>query len=167
MDLALTHKTALVSGAHRGTCHVIARTLAEEGATDALHAFTQPQADEAMAAITDPALNIVPVVGDLLTDDGAQQVMNQLAQQGLQIDILVNNYGTALMGKWDSLTTEQWLEATNVNVLSAVRLIQHCTPHMRESQWDASSISAPLATINRMPSCRTTTVPRPRSLMLQ
>ena len=72
MDLELTHKTALVSGAHRGTGHVIARTLAEEGATVALHAFTQPQADEAMAAITDPALNIVPVVGDLLTDDGAQ-----------------------------------------------------------------------------------------------
>ena len=39
------------------------------------------------------------------------------------------------MGKWDSLTTEQWLEAINVNVLSAVRLIQHCTAHMRETQW--------------------------------
>ena len=135
MDLALTHKTALVSGAHRGTGHVIASTLAEEGATVALHAFTQPQADEAMAAITNPALNIVPVVGDLLTADGTQQVMDQLAQQGLQADILVNNYGTALMGKWDSLTTEQWLAAINVNVLSAVRLIQHCTPHMRETQW--------------------------------
>ena len=124
MDLALTHKTALVSGAHRGTGHVIASTLAEEGATVAFHAFTQPQADEVMAAITNPALNIVPVVGDLLTDDGTQQVMDQLAQQGLRIDILVNNYGTALRGKWDSLTTEQWLEAINVNVLSAVRLIQ-------------------------------------------
>ncbi len=135
MDLALTDKTALVSGAHRGTGHVIATTLAEEGATVALHAFTQPQADEAMAGITDPALNIVPVVGDLLTDDGAQQVVDQLTQLGLKIDILVNNYGSALAGKWDSLSTEQWLEATNVNLLSAVRLIQHCTPHMKAKQW--------------------------------
>ena len=135
MDLALTDKTALVSGAHRGTGHVIATTLAEEGATVALHAFTQQQADEAMAAITDPALNIVPVVGDLLTDEGAQQVMDQLPQHGLNIDILVNNYGSAMMGKWDTLTTEQWIEATNVNVLTAVRLIQHCTPHMKASQW--------------------------------
>lgn len=135
MDLQLRNKTALVSGAHRGTGNVIATTLADEGATVALHAFTQQQADEAMAAIKDPALNIVPVVGDLLTDVGARQAIDQLAQHGLQVDILVNNYGAALPGKWDSLTTEQWIEATNVNVLSAVRLIQHCTPHMKQSQW--------------------------------
>ena len=30
MDLQLNHKTALVSGAHRGTGNVIATTLAEE-----------------------------------------------------------------------------------------------------------------------------------------
>ena len=135
MDLQLNNKTALVSGAHRGTGNVIATTLAAEGATVALHAFTPEQADAAMAAITDPNLNIIPVVGNILTDDGAQQVMDQLAQHGLGIDILVNNYGTAMMGKWDTLTTEQWIEASNVNLLSAVRLIQHCTPHMKGQQW--------------------------------
>lgn len=135
MDLQLNNKTALVSGAHRGTGNVIATTLAQEGATVALHAFTQQQADTAMASITDSTLKIVPVVGDILTDAGAQQVMEQLAGLGLNIDILVNNYGTAMMGKWDSLTTEQWIEASNVNLLTAVRLIQHCTPHMKEKQW--------------------------------
>lgn len=135
MDLQLNGKTALVSGAHRGTGLVIAHTLAEEGATVALHAFTEAEASTAMAEITNPALNIVPVVGDILTDEGAQQVMDQLADHGLQVDILVNNYGSALMGKWDTLTTEQWIEASNVNLLTAVRLIQHCTPHMQESRW--------------------------------
>ncbi|MEQ3724352.1 SDR family oxidoreductase [Alcanivorax sp.] len=135
MDLQIKNKTALVSGAHRGTGNVIATTLAQEGSTVALHAFTQQEADAAMAALTDPAFNIVPVVGDLLTDEGAQQVIDQLRNHGLSIDILVNNYGSALAGKWDSLSTEQWIEATNVNLLSAVRLIQHCTPHMKANQW--------------------------------
>lgn len=135
MDLQLNHKTALVSGANRGTGNVIATTLAAEGATVALHAFTQPQADEAIAALADTSLNIVPVVGDILTDEGAQQVMEQLARHGLSVDILVNNYGSALAGRWDSLTTEQWIEAANVNLLSAVRLIQHCTPQMKAKQW--------------------------------
>ncbi|MGB2337626.1 MAG: SDR family NAD(P)-dependent oxidoreductase, partial [Alcanivorax sp.] len=135
MDLALPHKTALVSGAHRGTGHIIATTLAKEGATVALHAFTEKEAADAMAAITEPGLNILPVFGDILTDEGAQQVMKQLAQQNLGVDILINNYGSALMGKWESLSTEQWINATNVNLLSAVRLIQHCTPHMKAKQW--------------------------------
>ena len=135
MDLQLTHKTALVSGAHRGTGNVIATTLAEEGATVALHAFTPQESAAAMAALADKAFSIIPVVGDILTDEGAQQVMDQLAQQGLQVDILVNNYGSALAGKWDSLSTEQWIEATNINLLSAVRLIQHCTPYMKANHW--------------------------------
>ncbi|ERP89407.1 3-oxoacyl-ACP reductase [Alcanivorax sp. P2S70] len=135
MDLHLNGKTALVSGAHRGTGNVIATTLAAEGATVALHAFTQTQADEAMSTMADAGMKIVPVVGDILTDAGAHQVMEQLAEHGLQVDILINNYGSALMGKWDSLSTEQWIEATNVNLLSAVRLIQHCTPHMKAQQW--------------------------------
>lgn len=135
MDLQLNGKTALVSGAHRGTGNVIATTLAEEGATVALHAFTKEAADAAISEITDSALEIVPVVGDILSDEGAQQVMDQLAGHGLQVDILVNNYGSALMGKWDSLTIEQWIEASNVNLFSAVRLIQHCTPHMKKAGW--------------------------------
>lgn len=135
MDLQLDGKIALVSGASRGTGNVIATTLAEEGATVALHAFTQADADAAMAAITNTELKIIPVVGDLLTDEGARQVIDQLADQGLHVDILVNNYGSALMGKWDSLTIEQWIEASNVNLHSAVRLIQHCTPNMKEKQW--------------------------------
>ncbi|MCK0154821.1 SDR family oxidoreductase [Alcanivorax sp. S6407] len=135
MDLQLNGKTALVSGAHRGTGNIIATTLAVEGATVALHAFTQQQADEAMADVADAVMNIVPVVGDILTDEGAQQVMDQLAGHGLQVDILVNNYGSALMGKWDSLSIEQWIEASNVNLFSAVRLIQHCTPHMKQAGW--------------------------------
>ena len=88
MDLHLNGKTALVSGAHRGTGNVIATTLAAEGATVALHAFTQTQADEAMSTIADAGMKIVPVVGDILTDAGAHQVMDQLAEHGLQVDIL-------------------------------------------------------------------------------
>lgn len=135
MDLQLNNKTALVTGAHRGTGNVIATTLVEEGATVALHAFTQQESDTAMQALASTPLNIIPVIGDILTDEGAQQVMDQLDQHSLQVDILVNNYGSALAGKWNSLSTEQWVEATNVNLLSAVRLIQHCTPHMKSNQW--------------------------------
>ncbi len=135
MDLQLCGKTALVSGAHRGTGHVIATTLADEGASVVLHAFTKQESAAAMQAIVNPKHNIFPVVGDILTDAGVQQVMDQLAQQGLQIDILVNNYGAALGGKWDSLSTEQWIDATNINLLSAVRLIQHCVPHMQTNHW--------------------------------
>ena len=54
MDLQLTDKTALVSGAHRGTGSEIARALAHEGARVLVHGFEAGQAthvvDEIRAA---------------------------------------------------------------------------------------------------------------------
>jgi len=134
MDLQLTQKTALVTGAHRGTGLVIAETLAAEGARVILHAFQEDQAQQAMAAV-DSELDIVPVIGNILTDEGAQQVADQLHSQGIVVDILINNYGSALFGKWGKLSVDQWIEAANVNLFSAIRLIQHCLPDMKTRQW--------------------------------
>ena len=125
MDLKLDTKTALVTGAHRGTGQIIATRLAAEGATVWVHGFTQEQAQD--AAQTIPGAR--PVSGDLCTDEGAAQVLEQIADAPPQI--LVNNYGTADRGKWDTLNTDAWLDAYQKNVLSAQRLIRGLLPGLR------------------------------------
>ncbi|MFT5032587.1 MAG: 3-oxoacyl-[acyl-carrier protein] reductase [Bacteroidia bacterium] len=131
MDLNLTGKIALVTGSNRGTGEVIARTLAAEGATVIFHSNSQDS--PASAAEDLPRAHIV--WGDLSSDNGAEQVAEQACAAAGDIDILVNNYGTAAPGKWNTSSTEDWLEMYQKNVLSAVRLIQRLTPTMKTNNW--------------------------------
>ena len=49
MDLALNNKFALVTGSHRGTGQIIAKTLLQEGANVLVHGMTQQQAEDSVS----------------------------------------------------------------------------------------------------------------------
>ena len=129
MDLELAGKRALITGSYRGTGLIIAAHLAREGATVYVHGFTRQQADAALDELgTGHA-----VYGDITTDPGAAEVCHQLADQ--TVDILVNNYGTADPGSWESAATQPWLDAYQKNVLSAQRMTTALLAGMRERGW--------------------------------
>ena len=125
MDLGLAGKKALVTGSYRGTGLVIAKALLLEGVDVFVHGFDA----EAVADAIDEIGGGNPVVGDIRTDAGAVQVLDAT---GNDLDILVNNYGTAAGGRWDTLEASQWVEMLETNVLSAQRLIRGYLPAMRE-----------------------------------
>ncbi len=123
MDLQLKGRTALVTGSDRRTGEVIAATLAAEGARVITHGNeSEPLSPDA-------------VWGDIRTEPGSAQVLAQIAAQGLSIDILVNNYGTADAHRWEGSDTAKWLEMYQTNLLSAVRMIQGCVPAMKAKGW--------------------------------
>ncbi len=131
MDLELHNKTAFVSGSDKGSGEIIAQTLAAEGATVVFHSNTQAQ-------ISDTANNTANahwVYGDICTDDGAASVLAQTKAAVGNIDILVNNYGTATAGKWGKSTSEDWIDIYQKNVLGAMRLINGLSPHMKTNNW--------------------------------
>lgn len=131
MDLDLHEKCALVSGSNRGTGEIIARTLAAEGAQLILHSNGDSEAQPLAAEIT----NARAVWGDLATDAGVAQVLAQVAELGADVDILVNNYGTAAGGKWWDTDSDRWMEMYHKNVLSAVGLVQGLVPAMKRKGW--------------------------------
>jgi 3-oxoacyl-[acyl-carrier protein] reductase len=119
MDLGLHNKTALVTGANRGTGQVIASMLAAEGATVLTHANTPAEGAD--------------LVADIATTEGCQQLLEQLADR--PVDILVNNYGSANRHNWQDTDTDKWLEMYQVNVLSAARLAQGLMAGMTQAGW--------------------------------
>ena len=128
MDLGLAGKRVLVTGSYRGTGLVIAKTFAAEGATVFVHGFDTPSVASAVEQIGGGHA----VVGDIRTDDGAAAV---LAATEHDVDILINNYGTAAAGRWDTLEAQQWVEMLETNVLSAQRLIRGYLPRMRDKSF--------------------------------
>ncbi|MCX2981566.1 SDR family oxidoreductase [Halieaceae bacterium IMCC14734] len=125
MQLHLKDKTALVTGSHRGTGSVIAATLEKEGCQLISHAINEVDRSE----------HGYSVWGDLATVAGCEQVLEQIAATDLNVDILVNNYGTADRHNWQDTDTDKWLQMYELNVLSAARMAQGLTPGMRERGW--------------------------------
>lgn len=131
MKLGLENKTALVTGSHRGTGEIIAKRLADEGATVIAHGLEAHSADHVAESS-----NVAHAVwGDILTDQGAAQAVEQALAATGGVDILINNYGTADERSWAEASTEDWLHMYQVNVLSAARMIRLLTPRMRERGW--------------------------------
>ena len=130
MDLELESRTALVTASHRGTGEGLARVLAREGATVWVHGFELEAAERVAASIRAEGFEARAVAGDIRTDAGARTVAEQVGE----VDILVNNYGVAESGSWQS-PTEDWIDLYQKNVLSGVRLVQAFTPGMRARGW--------------------------------
>ncbi len=135
MDLHLGDRTALVTGGYRGTGAVIARVLAAEGVRVLVHGFEAGSPDEIVHQIRDGGGQAESVVGDLMSDEGAEDLKSNIDELGAGIDILVNNFGRADPAKWSSAGTEDWLKALEINLLSSVRLAKLLVPAMKEKRW--------------------------------
>jgi 3-oxoacyl-[acyl-carrier protein] reductase len=129
MDLALKQKIALVTGSHRGTGQIIAQTLLSEGASVLVHGMTEAQA----AAAVETLGGGTAVWGDIVTKEGAEQLLDQC--RDIDIPILINNFGAADGGNWQTQDEAAWLLAYQKNVLSAQRLIRALLPKMTQMTW--------------------------------
>ena len=136
MDLQLTGKRALVTGSSIGIGEEIARVLASEGATVALHGRDHDRAARVAAGITKAGGKAVVVTGDL-TDDAAVKRLHAAVTGELGgLDILVNNAGgSGEKSRWEETPVEAWAEAFDRNVLAAVRLTNRLLPAMRAARW--------------------------------
>jgi NAD(P)-dependent dehydrogenase (short-subunit alcohol dehydrogenase family) len=130
LDLELKGKRALITGSYRGTGAGLARVLAREGATVWVHGFEIDAAETVSKSIREDGLDAHAVAGDIRTDAGARDVAATVGE----IDILVNNYGVAEGGSWES-PTEDWIDLYQKNVLSGVRLVHALSPGMRCRGW--------------------------------
>ncbi len=133
MDLQLTGKAALVTGATAGIGLAIARTLAREGVAVTLIGRDPGKLDSAAAQIAKdaPERHVATIVADLGSAEGAAALI--AAQQ--DTDILINNLGYYEAKPFAEISDEDWLRMIEVNVMSGVRLSRHYFPRMLQRNW--------------------------------
>ncbi|GAB3659740.1 SDR family oxidoreductase [Actinocorallia lasiicapitis] len=117
MDLSLSGKTAVVTGASRGIGLAVARALAGEGV----------RVVGAARTITPELKEVAPlsVAADLATPEGARSVVDVAVARTGGIDILVNNVGAGdadqlKLGGFLDADDEQWHDLFALNLFSAV-----------------------------------------------
>jgi len=133
MDLNLTNRTALVTGASAGIGIGIAACLAREGVRLVL-AGRNRDALEATAAhaIALGAPSAAIAVGDIASAEGCNAVTSAaLAAMDGRIDILVNNAGGSRPLGQAEETDDFWTEAGALNFASARRIAKPLLPAMK------------------------------------
>jgi 3-oxoacyl-[acyl-carrier protein] reductase len=139
VDLGLKGRACVVTGASRGIGRATARMLSAEGADVLLVARTESQlleaADECAAAGEAAAGRAESLVADI-TDPAAGEAIVREANDRLgQLDVLVNNAGTARWRDLDDVPDEDWYAAWEVNVMAPLRLMRAAAPGMRDRGW--------------------------------
>lgn len=128
MDLQLSGKTALITGATAGIGLAIARTLTAEGANLVIAGRSQANLD---AAVADIGGNVRAVLADPATGEGAATLTAAVPD----IDILINNLGIYESKEFGDITDDDWRRFFDVNVLSGARLSRHYLPGMLARNW--------------------------------
>jgi NAD(P)-dependent dehydrogenase (short-subunit alcohol dehydrogenase family) len=129
MDLHLSDKVAIVTGASKGIGLAIAKALVEEGAN--VVAAARQITDE-LTELADSSSRVLPVSVDLSTPDGAPRLVDEAVLAFGGVDIVVNNVGgvrprmTGFLG----ITDEEWNWGLDVNLLTAVRTTRAALPHL-------------------------------------
>jgi len=143
MDLGLSGRVAVITGASRGIGLATARLLAAEGATLVLCARDASRLKEAAAGLERSGAAVVPVPGDVL-DPELPGRLTQAAGGDGRVDVLVNNAGgdSGYLG-FEKLADADWEATYRLNVVAPVRLIRSVLPGMRRRRWGASSTSRP------------------------
>lgn len=124
MDLHLTGKVVVVTGASKGIGLAIVRALADEGALVVAGArSTGPL--EGIAGVT-------PVAVDLSTSEGPSQLVQRALDAHGKLDVLVNNVGAVRIRTEGFLGTsdEEFAWAMNLNFFSALRACRAALPQM-------------------------------------
>lgn len=130
MDLELRGKVALVTAASKGLGRASAMALAAEGAHVAISArsaLVEAAAAEIGAATS---AQVLAIRGDVSVAADVVRMVAATIERFGQIDILVINAGGPPPGSFLSLTIEQWEQALQLTLLSAVRLCHAVVPHM-------------------------------------
>ena len=108
MDLGLSGKVAVVTGASKGIGLATARMLAEEGA----HVVAGARTVDALEGIE----GVTPVAVDLVEPGGAERLVQEAVERHGAVDVLVNNVGGV------KLRVDGFLETTDADFESSLQL---------------------------------------------
>tara|TARA_B100000963_G_scaffold55455_2_gene43595 strand:- start:6579 stop:7361 length:783 start_codon:yes stop_codon:yes gene_type:complete len=133
INLDLSGKKAVVTGASLGIGEATVKMLAEHGADVFFCARTEEYVKN-LAATKVASGSINGFVADMGNKDSTQAFINSTLEDG-SVDILVNNVGASPSRNFLYMTDEDWQQLHELNLLSAVRCTRSFLPAMRENKW--------------------------------
>ncbi|MCW3002572.1 MAG: hypothetical protein JWQ20_1870 [Conexibacter sp.] len=135
MDLEISGRTAIVTGASKGIGRAVVLELAGEGVNVVAAARSKESLAELAAAAEGLDGRVATVVADCATEEAPAEVVGRAREEFGGVDILVNNLGTGTFEHdWDT-GPDEFHRIFNINLYSAIRFVRLCVPQMQARQW--------------------------------
>ena len=136
MDLGITSRTALVTGADSGIGWETARVLLAEGATVVLSDRDQDSLDEAAAKLDAPEGRLFAFAADVTSIEQIAELHRRTKEAVGEIDILVQSAGvTGAQGLFHEIDDEGWTSTLEIDLMGPVRLTSEFLPDLRSGGW--------------------------------
>lgn len=136
MQIDLTGRTALITGASTGLGLAMATRFSSSGAHVVLVARDEGRLRDAAAGLQKTARGTVLTLACDITDAAARAAMlDAAAKKAPAIDILVNNAGSSRRGPVEDQDRADMVEDLDLKLLSPLALIQGLLPAMKAQSW--------------------------------
>ena len=143
IDLDLSGRRAIVTGASLGIGAAVVRLLADHGATVSFCARGEAAVAElagyrpagSAAAGTRASGAVRGYVADMGDATSTERFLDAVEADTGPADILVNNVGASPSRNFLYMRDEDWEQLHQLNLMSAVRCTRRCLPAMRAQQW--------------------------------
>lgn len=129
MDMGVTGRKALLTGASKGMGRACAFALAREGVAITIVARGQEALNQTAAQIRDQTgADVTPIAADITTLEGRATALSACPQP----DILLNNAGGMKPGDFRDHDREAWIEALDLMMLAPIDMIRATFDGMME-----------------------------------
>lgn len=135
MDLGLTGKTAIVTGAGSGIGAAIAARFADEGANVVVADINLDAAKTVVQEITTNGGSALAVQTNVVDGADVAAMVDQAVQKFGTVHILVNNAGVARDGRITKMSEDDWDMVVDIGLKGAFLCTKAVLPYMSEQKW--------------------------------
>lgn len=129
-------RTALVTGASGGIGLELARLFAQDGYNLVLVARNSEKLAQLASELEKRhSISAKTVAIDLSEHDSPEQLYSQLQTEGISVDVLVNNAGFTVFGRFLETPLQDELQMMQVNMVTLTHLTKLFLPQMVERGW--------------------------------
>ena len=132
MDLGIQGKKAIVCASSKGLGRACALSLVQEGVDVIINSRNEEDLKKVKTELSSLKSGKVDyIVADLNSEEGRENIVSSCPEA----DILINNNGGPPPVNFLEIEKDQWLEALESNLLTAVMLIKALLPGMQERKF--------------------------------
>jgi 3-oxoacyl-[acyl-carrier protein] reductase len=135
VDLGLTERACIITGASRGIGRATALALAEEGAGVLLVGRDPDALGEAAASCRPTGADVETLALDVTEPEAGRRVVDSCLDRFGRLDVLVNNAGTSAVRALEELTDQDWQAQWELHVMAPMRAMREAAPVMAERGW--------------------------------